>query len=137
VVNFFTSFGYFDNDADHYRSLVNIRKGLKPKGLLLLDYFNSDWIRSNIIPAETKIIDGIEFHATKWTDKEHVFKKVTFEINGQEYAFQERVRLFSLIDFKMLMEQSGLTIKAIFGDYELSAFDPIQSKRMIIIAEKS
>jgi hypothetical protein len=37
----------------------------------------------------------------------------------------------------MLMEQSGLTIKAIFGDYELSAFDPIQSKRMIIIAEKS
>ncbi len=137
VVNFFTSFGYFDNDADHHRSLVNIAKGLKPKGLLLLDYFNSDWVRASIIPAETKIIDDIAFHATKWTDKEHVFKKVIFEVNGQEYAFQERVRLFSLIDFKMLMEQSGLKIKAVFGDYELSAFDPIQSKRMIIIAEKS
>ena len=105
--------------------------------MLLLDYFNSDWVRASVIPAETKVIDGIAFHTKKWTDKEHIFKKVHFEVNEQEYTFQERVRLFSLTDFKMLMEQSGLAIKAVFGDYELSPFDPIQSKRMIIIAEKS
>lgn len=136
VVNFFTSFGYFDNDADHKKSLVNIAKELKPNGLLLLDYFNSDWVRAHIIPAETKEIDGIQFRMTKWVDENHVFKKVEFETGGQSYAFQERVRLFTLDDFRNLLEASGLHIKEVYGGYQLENYDPVQSQRLIIIAHK-
>lgn len=136
VVNFFTSFGYFDNDADHLRSVRNIARGLRPKGLLLLDYFNADWVRTHLIPSEQKILDGIEFHLTKWLEGGHVFKRVEFSIDGKDYRFQERVRLFDLNDFRMLTEQSGLTLKAVYGGYDLSQFDPAVSPRLIILAEK-
>jgi SAM-dependent methyltransferase len=136
VVNFFTSFGYFDNDADHLRSIHNISKGLKPKGLLLLDYFNSDWIRQHLVPSEHKVLDGITFHLTKWLEGGHVFKRVEFTADGHDFQFQERVRLFDLPDFKMLTSQSGLQLKAVYGGYDLSAFDPATSTRLIILAEK-
>ncbi len=136
IVNFFTSFGYFDNDADHLKSLKNIHKGLKTNGLLLLDYFNSAWVRKALVPAETKEIDGIQFHATKRLDEKHVYKKVEFDVNGQSYSFEERVRLFTLSEFETLMQQAGLTIKATYGDYDLNPFDEPNSTRLIIIAEK-
>ena len=137
IVNFFTSFGYFDNDADHLRSLKNISKGLKNNGLLLLDYFNSDWVRSALVPSETKEIDGIEFFASKYLDEKHVYKKVEFVAFDQHYAFEERVRLFTLEDFEGLMAQADLKIRSVFGDYELNPYDKKTSKRLIIIAEKS
>jgi SAM-dependent methyltransferase len=136
IVNFFTSFGYFDNDADHLKSLKNIHKGLKTNGLLLLDYFNSAWVRKALVPAEIKEIDGIQFHATKRLDQKHVYKKVEFEAMGQSYSFEERVRLFTLSEFETLMQQAGLTIRATYGDYDLNPFDEPNSTRLIIIAEK-
>lgn len=136
VVNFFTSFGYFDNDEDHLRSLKNVSKGLRPKGLLLLDYFNSNWVLQHLQPSETKTIDGINFQLRKWVSDGHVFKQVDFVKDGQAYHFQERVRLFDLNDFRMMFEQSGLQLKAVFGSYQLEAFDPQSSQRLILIAEK-
>ena len=136
VVNFFTSFGYFDNDADHLRSIRNIAKGLRPKGLLLLDYFNSEWVRRHLVASEHKTLDDITFHLTKWLENGHVFKRVECTVNGREYQFQERVRLFELTDFQMLIEQSGLHLKAIYGGYDLRPFDPETSERLILRAEK-
>ncbi len=136
VLNFFTSFGYFDNDADHLRSLVNITKGLKTNGLLLLDYFNSDWVRSVVGPPEVKEIDGIAFHTAKWLDEKHVYKKVEFDALGDHYRFEERVRLFTLADFTELMQRAGLCVTATYGDYDLRSFDVVQSKRLILVAKK-
>jgi hypothetical protein len=65
-----------------------------------------------------------------------VFKQVDFVKDGQAYHFQERVRLFDLNDFRMMFEQSGLQLKAVFGSYQLEAFDPQSSQRLILIAEK-
>ena len=102
----------------------------------MLDYFNSDWVRTHLIPAEDKTLDGIEFRLSKWITDAHVFKRVEFKSQGKEYHFQERVRLFGLQDFQMLMQQSGLSINAVYGDYNLEPFDAMHSKRMIILAEK-
>ncbi len=136
ILNFFTSFGYFDNDADHLRTLINITKGLKINGLLLIDYFNSEWVRSVVGPPEMKEIDSIAFHTAKWLDEKHVYKKVEFDALGDHYSFEERVRLFSLADFTELMQQAGLCITATYGDYDLRPFDAAASKRLILVAKK-
>lgn len=137
VLNMFTSFGYFKTDLEHLHALQSIAKNLKPGGVFLLDYFNSDWIQANLIAEESKTVEGITFHLTKWIENGHVHKTVAFEAEGRHFTHTETVRLFSLEDFQELFTACHLTITKTFGDYDLTSFDEQNSKRLIVVAEKT
>lgn len=136
IVNMFTSFGYFDTDKDHLRTLLNVAKGLKPGGLFLLDFFNADWVQRNLVRHEEKTLDGIVFRLHKSVRSGRVYKRVEFETGGRQFVFRERVRLFTLSDFREMFCTVGLETEQIYGGYDLSAFDPTRSKRLILIAKK-
>lgn len=136
VMNMFTSFGYFETDRDHLLALSNIQTGLKPGGLFLLDYFNTTWVRQHLVDSDIKTVDGIEFHLKRNIRDGYVFKTVEFETSGQQFRFQEKVRMFTLTDFKALFVDSGLTLRDIYGGYDLSHFDAATSTRLILIAQK-
>lgn len=137
IVNMFTSFGYFDHDRDHLLTLKNVRKGLKTNGLFLLDYFNAEWVRQNLVANDVKTVDNIEFHLKKTIRGGHVYKTVDFQTGGRHFAFRERVRMFYLPDFEQLFQQAGLRICNIYGGYDLSPFHPTESKRLILLAENN
>ena len=136
VVNFFTSFGYFAQDRDHLASLKYVALNLKPGGLLLIDYFNAEYVRSSLVRNEQKEIDGIVFHLKKNIRGPFVYKTVEFGTGGRKFVFRERVRLFSQEDLRAMMEQVGLSVTATYGSYDLSPFVLESSKRLILIAEK-
>ncbi|MFN4257344.1 MAG: class I SAM-dependent methyltransferase [Saprospiraceae bacterium] len=136
VVNFFTSFGYFETEAEHLAALKNVAKNLRPGGLFVLDFFNSEWVQRTLVREHTKTVDGIEFHWRKSIRDGHVFKKVEFTTGGRHFFFREKVRLFRLEDFEKLFAAAGLRLRQTFGGYDLSPFDPETSKRLILIAEK-
>ena len=137
VMNMFTSFGYFNTERDHLLSLENVRKNLKPGGLFLLDFFNSEWVRKHLVRAETKNVDGIEFHLKRYIRDGYVYKQVAFAAGEKQYWFRERVRLFSPADFKRLFSAAGLELIRFYGGYDLSDFDVAGSKRLILIAQKT
>lgn len=136
VMNMFTSFGYFETDRDHLLALKNVYRDLKPGGLFLLDYFNSEWVRQNLVRSDVKTVDGIEFHLKKNIQGEHVFKTVEFTTGSKHFHFRERVRLFSLTDFQTLFSSASLKLQCIYGSYNLDSFSAIDSKRLILIAQK-
>ena len=136
VLNMFTSFGYFSHDRDHLKTLQNVAKGLRPGGLLLLDYFNSNWVREHLVPSASKTVEGIEFRLKKTVRDGHVFKTVEFEAKGRHHAFRERVRLFELADFEAMFAASGLRLRHTFGDYALGKFDAAESQRLVLVAER-
>ncbi|MCC6410891.1 MAG: class I SAM-dependent methyltransferase [Saprospiraceae bacterium] len=137
VTNFFTSFGYFDNDGDHLRALKNVATGLRPNGRFLLDYFNATHVRNNLVMQEEKIVDGITFSIKRCLLEGYVIKTVEFSSGGRDYHFQEKVRLFALEDLENLCEKAGLTVNGRFGSYDLAPFDVAESQRLILVAEKS
>lgn len=137
VTNFFTSFGYFDNDNDHLKALKNVSTGLKPGGRFLLDFFNTAHVRNHLVMQEEKNVDGITFSIKRCLLDGYVIKTVEFNTKGRDYHFQEKVRLFTLEDLEMLCEKAGLTVVERFGDYDLAPFDPVESLRLILIAEKT
>lgn len=137
VVNFFTSFGYFHDDRDHVLTLKNVWKNLRPGGLFLLDYFNSDWVRRQLVHHEQKIVDGIPFDIRKSIRGGYVFKTIDFVTGGRHFEYRERVRLFSLSEFESLFAAAGLQMRVVFGSYDLDPFDPHTSKRLILIAQKT
>lgn len=136
VVNFFTSFGYFENENEHLLALKNVSKNLRPGGVFVLDFFNSVKIRKILVRQATKTVEGITFKIRKTLRGGHVFKTVEFETGGRKFYFREKVRLFELADFQSLFSAAGLEIVQVFGGYDLQKFDPASSDRLILIAKK-
>lgn len=137
IFNFFTSFGYFETEKEHLRAMQTISSGLKPGGLFLLDFFNTDSVLANLVPYELKRVDHFEFHIRRSFDPAgYILKRIELEARGKALAFTERVRAFRLADFEELFRQSGLRLVQHFGNYQLAPFDLDQSNRLIVLARK-
>lgn len=135
--NFFTSFGYFQQYRDNIIAADAFAKALKPGGKLVLDYMNIAVVESKLVPAETIEIDNITFKIRRYMEEGKVVKEIVFtDESGRAHRYEERVSGFKLGDFQDIFAQSGLKITEVFGDYELNAFDPEQSPRLIMIFEK-
>ncbi len=135
--NLFTSFGYFETDYDHVKSLRTFQKALKPDGLLVLDYFNSHKIITNLTAQEVKTVDGIDFHINKIVEKNKIIKTIEFVHKHKAFAFKEQVKAYRFNDFKLFFEQSELEIVHCFGSYNLEEFDIDNSDRLIFICKKA
>ena len=138
VFNFFTSFGYFENDDDHQRVVANISASLTHKGVLVMDYLNVRFAEKNLVRFETKETDGVFYKIERWTDSKFLFKKIVVEnFQGEKpLEFVEQVAKFSIADFDLMFKRSGLQIEKVFGDYRLNNFDCETSPRLILLATK-
>ncbi len=138
IFNFFTSFGYFETEQDHLKTVVNIAKGLRPDGKFVLDFFNSKKVIASLRPNEVKEVNGIVFHIQRSVDEQgYILKNIQFEDQGKYFDFTERVRAFNLNDFQYLFGKAGLKIARTFGDYQLNEFDEKNSGRLILVGCKS
>ncbi len=133
VFNLFTSFGYFENEADNLKTIQAIQADLDETGFGVIDFMNSDFVIDNLVPEETKTVDGIDFHLKRSVKEGYIIKDIQFEDAGEIYQFQERVRAFTLKDFEALFEEAGVYLLDIFGDYKLHKFHNTTSERLIMI----
>ncbi len=136
VFNFFTSFGYFEDDKDHLRTLKNVRKNLRNRGLFVLDYFNAPKVVKTMVAKEEKEVDGVLFKIKKSLKDGFILKDIEVHDQGKVIAFQERVRAFEFQDFMQMFAFAELPILYSFGSYELTPFDIQTSDRLILIARK-
>lgn len=134
--NFFTSFGYFENDKEDQAAFACFSSALKQNGKLIVDFLNVDYSLARLVPKETIERHPINFHIQRSMDGRYFHKSTSFEDNGKTYEFKERVRALRLENFQNLCALNGLKIIEIFGDYELNTFDLNNSPRLIFIAEK-
>jgi SAM-dependent methyltransferase len=136
--NFFTSFGYFRTQREHDQSIHSTSLALKREGIFMLDYLNSHYTAEHLVRRSEKIIDGVTFDLTRWYDDTHFYKKilVTDEQAAAPLEYIEKIARFTPDDFAGMMSRAGLSIKKVYGNYELQSFDLRQSPRLIIIAQK-
>tara|TARA_B100000989_G_C19410780_1_gene414259 strand:+ start:114 stop:833 length:720 start_codon:yes stop_codon:yes gene_type:complete len=136
VFNFFTSFGY-SNDKYNHDTVENISKNLKPGGLFVIDFLNSELVRKNIVKSDKKFIRGINFNISRFIKNNCIYKNISFKDKNQQYNFTEKVMLLNLFDFKKYFSKNNFKILEIFGDYDLSIFKIEKSPRLILIAKKN
>ncbi len=135
IFNLFTSFGYFDQDAENRIVLNTVSQGLKKEGHFVLDFLNVKKLMQQLVPREEKIVDGITFLLTREFKAGFIRKSIRFEDRGNAYAFEEKVRAFTLSDFEDLFHATQLQIINTFGDYALQPFDENTSERLILVAK--
>ena len=133
IFNLFTSFGYFDDDADNYKTIKAIHNSLTETGFAVIDFMNVDYVLGNLVPNEIKTVDGIDFHIKRYLKDGHIYKEIDFEDKGKTFHFTEKVQALRLADFEQMMEEAGIFLLDIFGDYKLRKFYKTQSERLIMI----
>ena len=138
LFSFFTSFGYFDGAAENLRVVANMANALRPGGRLVLDYLNVRPAQENLVPVETRIVDGVRYRLTRWTDVESFHKRIVVHDPALSAPLEhvERVAKLGLEDFRSLFARNGLGVVDVWGDYALSAYDAARSPRLIVLAEK-
>ena len=84
IFNLFTSFGYFESDADNLKTLISIKESLTEYGFAAIDFMNVDFVIENLVPTEIKTVDGIDFHIKRYVKDNHIYKEIDFEDKGEK-----------------------------------------------------
>ncbi len=137
VFNLFTSFGYFNSNAENRNVLLRIAAHLKEDGLLVLDYLNAHPLLDHQEQKQTIHVDHVVFHTTKSRQDNAIVKEIEVNDMGQVYRFSESVQLLTREDLALLLSQTGFEVVDIFGNYDLQPYQPDVSERCLIIARKS
>lgn len=133
IFNLFTSFGYFEKDEDNLITIKAIHNSLSETGFACIDFMNVDYVIANLVPEEVKTVENIDFHIKRYVKDNHIYKEIRFTSEGEDYHFTEKVQALRLADFEQMMEESGIYLLDIFGNYKLQKFFKNDSERLIMI----
>lgn len=137
AVNMFTSLGYLASEAEDVESFSEVARVLRKEGLFLVDVINrrhllrsfkkKDWGEyPRFYILERRILDEKAYRLhSKWV--------VIEKKSGKTRVFDHNLRLYTLAQLRAMLRQGGLTVKAVYGDYEGHALDE-DSSRLIILA---
>jgi len=133
IFNLFTSFGYFENESDNLKTLIAIKESLSEYGFAVIDFMNVTNVIANLVPEETKTVEGIDFSIKRFYIDGYIYKEIDFEDKGEKFHFTEKVKALTLPDFQQLMDEAGIFLLDTFGDYKLKKFHKTESERLIMI----
>lgn len=136
VFNLFTSFGYFEKRHDDVNVFHAVERSLKHKGFFVFDFLNAECVKNSLVANASQTIDGITFNISKKIDGITCIKSIDFTDKGQEFHFEERVKLFDKSYFEELAKECNLSIVNTFGNYHLEKFDVNSSPRLILVLQK-
>jgi SAM-dependent methyltransferase len=135
VFNLFTSFGYFEDDAEDILILNNIKNGLKKNGFFVFDFLNAEKVKLNLVKEEVKIVEAITFNIKREIKNGFIFKHISFFADEKQHSFIEQVKYLDLTKMTSFFEKVGFTITNVFGNYNLDDYNSKTSDRLIIVAK--
>lgn len=137
IFNLFTSFGYFEDDAEDIQVLKNIRNGLKDESsVAVIDFLNVEKAIRNLVAEETIIRNNITFNITRKFENGFIIKQIEVVTADKIHNYFERIKFLDLPKIKTYLGKVGLKLKHTFGDYDLQKFDKENSNRLILILSK-
>lgn len=136
VINLFTSFGYFDTDEENFAVLQKAYDLLMDDGYFILDFFNSNYLKENLVEFSEEKLDGAEIHQYRKIIDKRVNKKIVITKNGSLNTYFESVRMYTKEELVNAVQNIGFEIHKTFGDFLGDKFEQFTSPRLILICKK-
>ena len=138
VISMFTSFGYFEPEADKKQVLAEISKALRPDGRVLIDLINREWvIANNQATARRENSDGTVVLERRELNLQTSRNHVTFTFidrdGKQRDSVGHRIRLYTLTEIIQMMAGADLNFERAYGGFDSEPYTP-STRRMIVIA---
>jgi SAM-dependent methyltransferase len=135
VVNLFTSFGYFREDAQHLRVLAEVARVTRPGGWFVLDYLHAEQVRATLVARDEQTVGTTVVEQEREISADGRFVRKTITIGELGRTFVERVRLFEPEELVALATATGFEVDAVLGDYAGGRLDA-DSPRAILFARR-
>lgn len=138
ILNFFTSFGYFDHNRENFSVFDELARLLAPNGRFLIDFLNRDRVLADLCPQETQEIAGRTVDIERWYDPQtrRINKRMQIETTGQQSStYLESVRAYTLEEVTIGLLWAGLEVESHFGNFQGDPFDR-DSERLILVGTK-
>lgn len=138
VLNFFTSFGYFESEEENLQVLREIVRVLSPGGRYLVDLFNRDKVVANLVPREEQQLPGYDVEIERWFDDrtERVNKRIRVHApNRNVQTFVESVRAYTREEVEIALRSVGLEVDGLYGSFLGDQFQG-DSERLILVGHR-
>ncbi len=138
VLSLFTSFGYFEEEAENRAVLAGVYRALKPGGVFVLDHMNRPWVIGHLVAQNEQELRGRHVHNRRriTPDGRRVEKTTTIRDDaGHEQVFFESVRLYAPEELAAMLEEVGFVDLATYGSFQGEPLDA-ESPRLILVAHK-
>ena len=121
ALNFFTSFGYFNDREDDIKVLRNIYASLKPAGVCLLEMMSKEWLARHLLATSSmEAPDGslrVERHEI-FDDWSRIRNEWIFIKAGRAKTFKFHHTIYSGQELKDRLFQVGFKRVKLFGDLD-------------------
>jgi len=140
VINIFTAFGYFEDDAEDARVFESVARALAPGGHLLLETMHRDNLMGRF---QSRMFERYE-EADILVLHDHVLDLVHGRIDDRVQVVEQgamrperrtSVRLYTVPEYRRMLEASGMELERACGG--LSGADlALESRRLVVIGRK-
>jgi len=138
VLSFFTSFGYFLDEAEDCRAAREMARVLAPKGRFFLDYLNATQVCASLVPHSERREDPYMVVEDRWLDEAaaRVNKKTAVLQDHETVAIREEsVRLYTRPGLTAILADAGLRVEECLGDFSGGCLRD-DSPRLILVGGK-
>jgi SAM-dependent methyltransferase len=137
VLNLFTSFGYFADEADDRRVVRAAASMLEPGGRFFLEVINGDRLMGNFQEREWFTVGQtavIERRSLDLPNRRMVVERTVSSIDGDETSVHA-VRLYSGSAVKTMLDAAGFSRVELYGDWDGVPLTP-QSLRVLAVGTR-
>jgi len=138
VLNFFTSFGYFESERENFRVLEELNRLLAPGGWFLIDFLNRERVLAELEPRQRLEEEGRRIDIRRWFDPatSRINKRIALRpAGGPPRTYLESVRAYTKDEVVIGLSWAGLEVTALYGDFEGRDYRR-DSQRLILVGRK-
>lgn len=139
VVSFFTSFGYFFDEAENRQVLSEVARVLRDGGGALIDLMDRRTVIATLVTESERHVDGRVVRERRRISDDGTRVEKDIELDpgdGELLVFHESVRMYDLEEARESLAGAGLELRDVFGDFDGVPYDPGATPRMILVARK-
>jgi SAM-dependent methyltransferase len=137
IISLFTSFGYFEDQADDRKVATNIFRSLKSGGLFLIDLMSKEILAREFRERDWREVDGIFWLEERkvtddWSRTQN--RWIMFKDN-QRFEGLVDTRLYSASELRELLHMAGFTDVQAYGGLEGIPYEYL-AKRLVLVGHK-
>lgn len=138
VYNFFTSFGYFEDERDNERVVREVSRVLKPDGRFLLDVVHRDWIVRNFQTRGWSEYAGEYLLEDRELDLGSSRNNCTWMYFTKDGMTKRELslRMYSLHELRAMFERAGLELKEAWGTLNMEPLTLNHSRQKLLAIRK-
>ncbi|HSF81890.1 MAG TPA: methyltransferase domain-containing protein [Anaerolineales bacterium] len=138
AINLYTSFGYFEDQADNQRVLENLYHSLRPGGVLAMEMMGKEVLARIFLERTWDEVGEILFlqeHRVinNWSQMENRWILLK---GDQRYEYTLTHWLYSAHELKSMLTRAGFSDLAIYGDLAGNPYNQT-ARRMVAVAHRN